>query len=72
MFRVGGNANFSIFRYGTDMSVSPTPNCGVGCLSQSSDPTQMVLRRSGIQALVVSGRIPSQLFLSQITQGWFN
>ena len=32
----------------TNMSVSPTQNCDVGGLSQRKDPTQMVLRRSGI------------------------
>ena len=31
-----------------NMLVSPTRNCGVGDLSQRQDPTQMVLRRSGI------------------------
>ena len=32
----------------TTMLVSPTKNCGVGGLSQRQDPTQMVLRCSGI------------------------
>ena len=34
--------------FDTDMLVSPMQNCGVGCLSQSEDPTQLVLRCSGI------------------------
>ena len=38
MFRVGGNANFSVFRY-QNMLVSPRRNCGVGGLSQRQDPT---------------------------------
>ena len=56
-FCVGGNANF-MFRVGgvrqilafldTNMLVSPTQNCGAGSVSQRRDPTQMVLRRSGI------------------------
>ena len=40
---VGGNANFTVFRY-----QHAAGNCGVGGLSQRQDPTQMVLRRSGI------------------------
>ena len=35
----------------TDMFVSPMRNYGNGGLSQRKDPTRMVLRRSGIQAL---------------------
>ena len=58
-FCVGGNANL-YFALGvrqilafldTNMLVSPTQNCGVGGLSQRQDPTQMVLRRSGIYRL---------------------
>ena len=43
-FCIGGNANFSTFRY-------PTQNCGIGGLSQHQDPTRMVLHCSGIKAL---------------------
>ena len=32
----------------TNMLVYPTGNCGIRGLSQHEDPTQMVLRRSGI------------------------
>ena len=32
----------------TNMLVSPMRNCDIGGLSQSQDPTRMVLRRSGI------------------------
>ena len=52
-FCVGGNANF-IFCIGcnafldTNMLLSQTRNCGIGGISQRQDPTQMVLRRSGI------------------------
>ena len=34
----------------TNMLVSPTRNCGIGGLRECKDPTQMVLRRSGIEA----------------------
>ena len=43
---VGGNANFTFLD--TKMLVFPMRNCGVGGVCQRQDPTQMVLRRSGI------------------------
>ena len=46
-FVLGGNANFSVFRYQHIKLVYPTQNCGVGGLSQRQDPTRTVLRRSG-------------------------
>ena len=46
---IGGNANFSVFRY-QHVGI-PTQNCGVEGLRQRVDPTRMVLRRSGIEAL---------------------
>ena len=38
MFRIGGNANFSVFR-DTNMLVYPMQNCGVGGINQRKDPT---------------------------------
>ena len=52
---LGGNANFSVLggkqileSLDTNMLEYPTQNCGVGCLSQCKDPTQIVLHRSGL------------------------
>ena len=46
MFCVGGNAYLGVFRY-QHVGI-PKAKCGVGGLSQRQDPTQKVLRRSGI------------------------
>ena len=49
MFGIGGNANFTVFRYQHDGIGNP--NSGVGGLSQREDPTQMILCCSGMSAL---------------------
>ena len=36
----------------TNMLVSLTRNCGIGGLSHREDPTRMILRHSGIKALI--------------------
>ena len=46
MSRVGGNANFSVFRY-QHVGIPNEKFC-VGGLSQRKDPTQVFLRCSGI------------------------
>ena len=51
----------------TNMLVSPTQNSGVGGLSQRQDPTQMVLRRSGIKALGLFKSYQITLALTSLT-----
>ena len=46
MFRVGGNANFSVFKY-HHVGI-PNKKFRVGGLSQREDQTPVFLRRSGI------------------------
>ena len=46
----------------TNLLVCPTQNCGAGGLSQRQDPMQMVLRRSGIYAIV--------FFIELTDDGW--
>ena len=46
MFRIGGNANFNVFKY-QHVGIAKA-KLYVGGLSQREDPTQVFLRRSGI------------------------